>query len=852
MKTYYQRFIDWLITKPKQPLALIAAVTLIFAVQLMNLRVDATPFFIPSDHPSRIANEDVKSIFENAGQQAVITLEPASGTVFDTHTLTTIDKICDELSTLTLIVEKDHAMAQTVASTLRTDALSLNPTAIAAAIQYVEQHKNSEQLSKDQKKWLRNIPHHIAPTGKILCLTNVENLTADSDTLIVSPLIEPFLIEPLFIEKPQSSAEILENTKQAALANPLFVNTLINKEATATNIQIEFTLADDDSPGLLAAYKALTDITDRTGFNGKVYLSGQPIIASQLDATMERDNSLFFPIVILLVSISLYLSFNKFLAVAIPLTISLITIIWTFGTMALAGVEINIVSTSLPVFLMTIAVSDSVHFISIYSINVKKGLSRKEALRFTFNQLWLALLMTSLTTALGFLALANTNLTIIQEFGIFVAIGVMYAFIITVMVLLPWLATGKVEKSAEKSTVKSDEARIVTLISEGFIKFNRVLFQHKFKTAALYAALFSVSIFYASKVTIEYETIGSFKETTRIYQDDKAVIRLFGGSLPANLWLKSENENAFIRPDTLAALDKIIAYIETQPEVSSVTSPLSLLKRINDVLNNDGYRLPNELSQSLVSQYFLMYELGNGSELRKVADTSYKNARVIIYANADKATTWQSLIARVSDYSKSVLPSDVSVEFTGAGELVVSNILEVTHGQVQSLTTAILLIGILMTVIFRSIAIGIIALIPTLFTLAANFSLMTLFNLPMDIGASLVSGIALGVGIDYAIHFFSHLKECMKRTSFDSALEETLRNTSGAIIVNSIALALGFSVLMLSDYSGLRYLGLLITTTMLVCALLTLVTLPVIIKIVKPKALFAQSAETLPGVEPAA
>lgn len=838
MKNYYHRFIDWLITNPKQPLALIAIVTLAFAVQLINLRVDATPFFIPSDHPSRVANEEVKGIFENAGQQAVITLEPTSGTVFDTHTLTTIDKICDELGQLTLIVEKDQVMAQAVASALHTDVLNLNPTAIAAAIHYVEQHKNSDQLSKDQKKWLRNIPHHIAPTGKILCLTNVENLTAESDTLIVSPLIE----------NTHGSAETLEKTRQAALANPLFVNTLINPQATATNIQVEFTLADDDSTGLLAAYKALTRITDSTGFQGNIYLSGQPIIASQLDSTMERDNSLFFPIVILLVSISLYLSFNKLLAVVIPLTISLITIVWTFGTMALVGIEINIVSTSLPVFLMTIAVSDSVHFISIYSLNVKKGLDRKEALRFTFNQLWLALLMTSLTTALGFLALANTNLTIIQEFGIFVAIGVMYAFIITVMVLLPWLASSNTKKSA----VDSNEARIVTLVSDYFVKINHFIFQHKLKTTALYVALFTASIFYASKVTIEYETIGSFKESTRIHQDDNAVIRLFGGSLPANIWLKSENENAFIRPDTLTALDKIITFVEAQPEVSSVTSPLSLLKRINDVLNNDGYRLPNDLSQALVSQYFLMYELGNGAELRKVADVPYKNVRAIVYANADKATTWQSLIARVTDYSKTVLPADVSIEFTGAGELVVSNILEVTHGQVQSLTTAILLIGVLMTVIFRSIAIGIIALIPTLFTLAANFTLMTLFDLPMDIGASLVSGIALGIGIDYAIHFFSHMKDCIKHTTFDGAIEETLKNTSGAIIVNSIALALGFSVLMLSDYSGLRYLGLLITTTMIVCALLTLVTLPLIIKIVKPKALLSPHSETTPIAAPAA
>lgn len=822
-----EKILEITIRKPKWCIFAAIVVTVVLLFDIQNLRTNATPFFIAADHPSRQSSDRIRELFDNSGPQAVITLKPSSGNVFDLYTISTVRKIDKEVREIEIVGKEEVQRFHEILDQLDLQQFKyqfvdgFNENNKKQLNSLIDEYKDSVRLSKYQRRWLGFLAAELDPIGKVNSIASVENVTASNETLLVEPLINTLTENP----------ESLSSLRSATLDNPLFTNTLINSSATATNIQIEMNLMDDDGTAIVKLYNKLEEITKMVDFDGEIYLTGAPVVSAQLDSTMQKDNMILLPFVMLLICLSLYLCFRRIQAVVIPLSISVLTILWTVGAMSIMGVEVNIVTTSLPVFLMTIAVADSIHFLSSYYARRSLGDSKEVAILCTGKKLFIPLLMTSVTTAFGFIALANTNLVAVQEFGIFVAIGVAFAFVITFLLLPSWLSLSNIEFISTKS-IDDVENNIFSRLS---LTVFRLSFRNPGMSCTIIIILLIILTWGASKISVEYEFVGSFSDSTRLHRDNRAVEQLFGGSLPVSMWFSSKSERAFIEPENLKAIESINNYILKQPEVSTVVSPVEFLKRIQQVFNSTEYAFPPEATREMIGQYFLMYELGSGSELREVADTEYRNIRTVIFSNADQATVWQDLIRRIKAHAETVLPEGVSLKFAGTGELIVSNVLEVTHGQINSLFTSIILIGVVMILLMRSFVLGIVSLIPLIFTLTASYAFMAAIEMPLDLGASLVSGIAFGIGIDYAIHLLVYYRQNSSQIDDRTRIENALTHISRPIAVNSISVALGFAVLCLSSYSGLQSLGLLVSCTMVICGLLTLLCLPPILLYIAPR-----------------
>lgn len=816
------RLANWCVSS-KLPITLLLLVTVFFGWQLGNLGINASPYIVNKQHPLRISQQVLSETFTNTGEQVLVVLDLGED-LFSPDMLKRIALLSSDLEQLKITDKSDTDTLKKLAN--KYDLDSQYKDIISEGIDLFDRDKLlafKEALpgsaTPEEYAHIDTILLKSNPVLKVRSLSTVENLVDDNDFLIA---------EKLLASLPETKTQAT-STKLQALDNKLFENILIDENAHVTNLQVELKILGDDSPNMILAYQAILDLLAQHEFSEHAYLSGVPVVNAEIGQVVDNDNKQFFPFVILVILAILYCTFRKLSVVLLSLAVAILTMVWTMGSMALLDVKQNIVTAILPIFLISIAVADSIHYISAYLFRINNNTNK--AVADTNAHLMQPMLLTTITTIFGFLALSYSDLIFIKEFGLFVALGVGYAFVITI-VLLPTLISHL--KLAHQDTNKTGKDLFanwtITIINSCQARPRRL--------AAIVIVFISACVFSASNLRVDNHSTASFDQDAKIRLDEAKITNHLGGIYPVNFWFESKSPRQMIRPDVIRAIETIQQHINQFSQVGYTVSPTDFIKRINKVLTNGNHELPRPLEKNLVSQYLLLYENSNGQDLRNVLDMSYSNARLVALFKTDQATQFEEVIDSVKNLADKTLPSDIELKITGYGAEIVLATELVVHGQITSICIAILLIGGLMIIYFKSVIVGLAGIIPLTLTILINFALMSLAGVPLDIGTALISGIAFGIGIDYAIHFITILKnEAQKQGSIKQAIEATIGDTARPILVNSLSLGLGFLVLAMSDFASLRQLGYFVSISMIACALLTLFILPMIFTRVPPRLL---------------
>ena len=339
------------------------------------------------------------------------------------------------------------------------------------------------------------------------------------------------------------------------------------------------------------------------------------------------------------------------------------------------------------------------------------------------------------------------------------------------------------------------------------------------------------SWYVAENLTIDNQVIGYFEEDSRIRQDDAAINAKFGGTTPISVMIESQQVDAFKDPALMQAVAKIQARLRERSEVGFTYSVADFVKRLHQVTQDsfaaEQYRLPDDISGPLLAQYFLLYENANGRDLFDVVDRRFQNGRVLAILHTDRSSAVSAVKQDVLAYAQQVLPAGMTVRVSGYGEVLVATTDAVVWGQINSILSSPALIVLMVMVMFLSIRLGFVALLPLLFTLVGISALMALSGTDLDIGTSIIAAITFGIGIDYAIHVIAAMRH--SHGTPQEATQYALLHTGKPILINTLALGLGFLVLCLSGYQSLVNLGFFIALTMLFSALFALLVLPVFV-----------------------
>ena len=669
------------------------------------------------------------------------------------------------------------------------------------------------QAIKDISQGLTNFP--VFDESDIMSLYTADNIIGSEDGMDVKS----------FYERVPSSGEKLEEIRNNVRTNDMVFGRMVSEDET-----VALVVAGMKSGTFTAElHDSIVDyVRQYENADNRVYIAGRPIVEGTLAMLAPADMKRMVPIVILVIGIVLYLLMKSFRATLATLLTVFVSTVWAFGLMSVTGVPVYSVSTMIPVMLIAIGVAYGIYFYNHLNRYYQEhpGTPPLPALQYTVKILFVPLSMAAFTTVIGFLSLLSSQVYPIKYFGIFTAFGIFSAWVLALTLLPAAVLLFGYRYKAQKTDVKNiGGGRAFRFIS------NRLLL-NRWWVYGIVGALLIISLVGITKVWINSSFLDKFEKESEITLTDAFVNSKFGGTSTLNVILESNQPDAFKQPENLLIMDEIQNETEKLPLVGNSFSLADYLKRMNKVMNADRdefYAIPSD--DEMVAQYLLLYEMsGDPENLLKVINYDYNRTNITFQLKGDDSKTIDEALEVIKQYEKRLNERGITLNYAGSGykALVFSDL--ILQGQIKSLLISLLTVLVLLIIMFKSVKAGLIGSVPILITAILSFGIMGLFNIPLSTTTALLSSIAIGIGIDYAIHFLQYYKLNLRQSKLKvTAIYRTMNQTGKAIMFNAIVVISGFLVLIFSVFPPNRALGALVSLNMFTSLLGTLTIMMILV-----------------------
>jgi len=618
-----------------------------------------------------------------------------------------------------------------------------------------------------------------------------------------------------FYKRVPKSPEKLKKLKENVINNEMVFGRLVSYDTTVTVIIAEIgddVFTQDFYNHILKTAKASE--TDDI----KIYVAGRPIVEGTMALLGPADMKKMVPIVILVIFIVLFITLRSFKGTLITLGVVFFSTIWAFGLMATVGIPIYAVSTMIPVMLIAIGVADGIHLYSHLQvfINHNPQATRKEATKDMLKFLWKPVIMTSVTTAVGFISLLTSQVYPVKYFGIFTAFGVMMAMVFSLVFLPAGIMIFGLPKAKPINHTEDKEGHSHSKIANNFASW---VIKHKYVSIVGSLIIAVLSIIGMQEIWINSSFLEKFEKNSEIVLTDKFINEHFGGTSTLNLILDAEGKkDAFKEPAVLKLVDKMQKDVDNELQVVGNTFSLAdYICRMNKVMNADKEEyntIPD--NQDMIAQYLLLYEMsGDPENLNKVVDYDYEKANVTFQLKSDNSKAMNSTLAIIEKYKDDFKKLGIDMNYAGSGYkgLVFTDL--ILEGQIKSLILSLIIIVVLLSLMFKKISIGLIGSVPIILTALISFGIMGFLGIPLNTTTALLSSIAIGIGIDYAVHFLEQYRHNAEHSQDKMVTAQlTMAHSGRAIIYNAIVVIAGFLVLIFSVFPPNRELGALVSLNM--------------------------------------
>ena len=620
-------------------------------------------------------------------------------------------------------------------------------------------------------------------------------------------------VEAFYEDIPQSK-EGLQTLRNKVRENEMVYKRLVSADETVSLVRAEI----GDDVFTQAFYHELLDIAKSYEDAGhELHVAGTPIVEGTMAYLAPRDMQKMVPIVILVIIIVLYITLRNVKTTLLTLSVVLFSTIWAFGLMAALNIPIYAVSTMIPVMLIAIGVADGIHLFSHMRLYLRAhpDASPWESAADMFRNMWKPVAMTSITTSVGFVSLLTSEVYPIKYFGLFTAFGVLTAMLFSLVFIPAGIMVFNKPRFPESKKKKQEKAAEKHPLAE---RWTQKILNNKTVTFAATIILVAISIFGLTRVWINSSFLDKFEADSDIVQTDAFINEKFGGTTTLNVILSAERNDAFKEPDVLRLMNKMQQQVDAELDVVGNSFSLAdYIKRMNKVMHADkeSYNsIPS--SQNLIAQYLLLYEMsGDPDNLWSEVTYDYNQANLKFQLKQDESKSLRAAIGKIESFNNRLDELEVDINYAGSGykALVFTDL--ILEGQIKSLVLSIILIVMLLALMFRQWSIGLIGAVPITITALLSFGVMGVLNIPLDTTTALLASIAVGIGIDYAVHFIERYKIYIKQYSsrFEAAVH-TINHSGRAIFFNAVVVIAGFLVLLFSVFPPNRALGALVSFNM--------------------------------------
>lgn len=683
----------------------------------------------------------------------------------------------------------------------------------------------SLKLVQELTDWLEEQPYfRTLALNDLLSLATIKDIRGSDAGLDVEKFMD---------EVPETQAQI-DYLKQRMHEFGVYEDVIVSADGSGTIFAVR------PMPDSRHQYAEIYDLVKKKvaelearGGPEKFFISGRPIIEGVFGAYMPAEMKRMQPMIMALLLVLLYLSFRTPRGVLLPIIVVLMAEIWTLGTMAALGAPIYTITTMLPILILAIGIADAVHFLSRERLlaHYKAYAHRKERMVEVMHELWKPMLMTTVTTGVGFLSMLASDLPPIRDFGVFTAVGIVYALLIT-MLLLPsaLMLLPEKEKHAERKPLFSG---YVEWLGGAVLKYPK-------RIMAFFAILLLVALVGVTKLDVNASLVEQFKPDDPLRQADQMLNKHFSGTTSLDVMIDTGRENGLLEPVFLQHLADLQLEIEKDAMVGDTSSIAEFLQTMNQALHADDpawKRVPD--SSDLAAQYLLLYSFsGAPDDFETFMTGDYRHAHVRINLKTDETKLVVKLLDRLKAKTDLWFPEaeGYKVAWAGTGFTIHRLSEMIIDGQIASLATSIIAIFLLCWWMFKRLLIAAIAMIPVSLAVTVNYGMMGNFGIPLDIATALTGAMALGIGVDFAIHYLHRYhEESTAGNSYEESVINTNRSVGHAILFNTFVVVGGFLVLLSAALYPQMKLGALVAATMVICYLATCYLFPVLLGLGKKK-----------------
>ena len=661
------------------------------------------------------------------------------------------------------------------------------------------------------KKLAEDLEAHVPYVKDMKFLGNVEYVEGVEGGIEISDLIE---------EIPETPGE-MKLARERAMNEPLYLDNLISRDGKTAAILLECEKYPDEKVDPRkeipqAVYKILAkpEYADL-----EVYAVGTPIIDYEMDEMTARELSLFGIVCIVLQMLILLWVARGARGVVTPLLVVILSIFWTLGLVGILDWTLSLMVAMLPIFLICVGIGDSMHIISEFQDQQDRGLARREAIVKSLALVGIPCLLTSLTTAAGFLSFWGTVIKPIKEMGVYAAIGVVMAFLLSLIIVPAVFSFGKDKKKGiEPEGVSNPEGEKKKSPDYRNDIFDRALkrvtllnLKYPWAILGIFILMAAFSVFGYSLIEVETNSIEFASTDLPVRQAYDYVDSHMGGSMSMEVMLDTEKKDGIKEIEFLRQMEALQNYIDQHPLTCKTTSVIDTIKKMRRAMHENRmeyYTLPETSAQA--SEYLFLYETSGGEELDKQVSFNYDIARITARTKSLNSKDVRTFTSDISMYVKKNIDPSIKVEYTGTMPFVEAMSNYVAQGQKRSFILAFLAITCMMIIVLRSFKLGLISMIPNVFPVLISLGLMGFAGVYMSIPLMILSPIIIGVAVDDTIHFFMRYRREFNRTgTYEGALKATLSTVGRPIMFTTMTLVLGFSVFGLSDMYNVTQFGLL-------------------------------------------
>ncbi|HCE2427819.1 efflux RND transporter permease subunit [Vibrio parahaemolyticus] len=649
---------------------------------------------------------------------------------------------------------------------------------------------------------------------------------------------DDLLVEDLLYSEYELTPERISKVKSIALSEPVLKRALVSEKGDVTVVNITVQLPEMDKTAeveeVVSSINAMIDRYQRAYPDVTFHKAGIIAMNHAFMTAAQDDSSTLVPTMLVVILVFLTIMLRSILSVIATLIVIIGSVMATMGISGWAGMFLSTATVNVPTLIMTLAVADCVHVIATMRQSMKNGFTKVQSIERSIALNFVPILITSVTTAIGFLMMNMSDSPVLRDFGNLSALGVMVACFLSVTLLPALLKLLPIHVKMETS---QDQKHVMDRLGDFVVSQRRALLPLSVVVIVVCASLIPLN-------KVNDESVEYFGQRNEFRQAADFMEERISGMTNISIAIKTNESQGIAAPDFLNTIGEFSSWLRGQPETDHVATLADVYKRLNKNMHGDNeayYSLPQE--RELAAQYLLLYEMSlpYGLDLNNQINVDKSSIKMVLTVANLGSVELVDLENRIYQWfaehapQYQVVASSPSLMFAHIGETNMASML-------STLPITLVLISALLIFALRSVRLGLISLMPNIAPAVIGFGLWALISGEINLGLSVVVTLTLGIVVDDAVHFLSKYQRARREgQTAEQAVRYAFHTVGRALWITTVVLVAGFSVLAMSSFRLNADMGQLSAIVIFIALVVDFLFLPTLLMLFDKKAYLQES-----------